>query len=157
MICPIRHPFPIFPDLPWICSINEALEKRHSAAARLETAEPGPKKINGFPYFCYGDLGDLWAPLHLDCSIPDYPPINRYKQNTKPLGFILRNLRNSMCTLNFDLNPMICVILWICCFRDPKIHLSRRGLESLQDAHRELKQPPGHVGYVGHRPAMSCF
>lgn len=48
------------------CSINEALEKRHSAAARLETAEPGPKKINGFPYFCSGDLGDLHLDLLFD-------------------------------------------------------------------------------------------
>ena len=73
----LPHPFPSFFQIfHGFYSINEALEKRHSAAARLETAEPGPKKINGFPYFCYGDLGDLWAPLHLDCSLPDYPPIN---------------------------------------------------------------------------------
>lgn len=73
-----------------------------------------------------------------------------YKHNTKPLGFMLRNLSNSMCTLNpsgygFEPDDFCVILLDMLDLRDPKIHLSRRGLESLQDAHRELKQPPGHV------------
>ena len=116
-----------------------------------------PQKNQWISLFLLWRFGRFVGTFAPGLQSPGLSPYKHYKQNTKPLGFILRNLRNSMCTLNFDLNPMICVILWICCFRDPKIHLSRRGLESLQDAHRELKQPPGHVGYVGHRPAMSCF
>ena len=161
MICPSFSI--IFPDLPWILFDQRGAGEATFCSCPAGNCRARPSKNQWISIFLLWRFG-RFAPGFAIRSriIIGLPPINRTQSHLDIFGFILRNLRNSMCPLNLDLNPMIFVLFfWICWIFGTRRSTFRGEASSLCKTRivnwNSRPAMSCHVGYVGHRPAMSCF